>query len=771
MGKADNMFKLYVQIGGGAYFCHRCGGKGSWYDFKMKLGGFEVTDSMGNSSHGSHGSHGHGGGQKPNSQEQGSMARRGQNQNRNNSQSQQQSDQQGGSSGKGYGKNNTHEHGGNANIQPLPMPSPRLQAAYITNLLDTPPTDNANSSSQSLSPAMQYLTQERGLTKQTLRKYGVGLGSYNFPSNEIGQHGKYVRADCVTFPWIMRAKDVNEQEVLRGCEYSWDSDSKDVSNTKNAESSGVDNDLENSNGSNNIEKKEEDATGDTSEEEYEQEESHLGPFVTRRIKARAVHQKSWQRLDPPGGGWGLFGWHTVPSSAKEIVLTEGEYDAMAVYQATGRPAVSLPNGCRSLPVEVLPMLERFDRVYLWMDNDGPGREGAEQFAKKIGVNRCLLVQPDSSVMDLNGNRAAPPKDANEALLQGMDLEKMILDADVLPHERILTFAELRTQVIHEMLNPEKYTGVPVPSLPGFTGIIKGFRRGEMTVLTGPTGSGKTTFLGQLSLDFAEGGVNTLWGSFEIKNTRLMHKLLQQYSRGPMPEDKMKKAQALEVLADRFETLPLYFMKFHGGSDIDDVLDAMEYAAYVHDVQHIILDNMQFMISRNSSKFNSSFDKYEIQDIAIEKFRKFATSKNVHVTLVVHPRKEDEGVKLGMSSVYGSAKATQEADNVLILQKDANNENRKFVEVKKNRYDGTLGICPLHFNFDSKRYSETPVAQLSSQKKVARPAAVPPRVIPMTAGGRTFVSAASTKTKVGPAAPSTKPASTNMDLTYSSILED
>ena len=26
--KADNMFKMYVQIGGGAYFCHRCGSKG-----------------------------------------------------------------------------------------------------------------------------------------------------------------------------------------------------------------------------------------------------------------------------------------------------------------------------------------------------------------------------------------------------------------------------------------------------------------------------------------------------------------------------------------------------------------------------------------------------------------------------------------------------------------------------------------------------------------------------------------------------------------------
>jgi hypothetical protein len=61
-----------------------------------------------------------------------------------------------------------------------------------------------------------------------MRKYGVGLGSYNFRSNEIGQQGKYIRADCVTFPaWIMRAKDVNEQEVLQGYKYSWDS--KDVS--------------------------------------------------------------------------------------------------------------------------------------------------------------------------------------------------------------------------------------------------------------------------------------------------------------------------------------------------------------------------------------------------------------------------------------------------------------------------------------------------------------------------------------------------------------
>lgn len=43
---------------------------------------------------------------------------------------------------------------------------------------------------------------------------------------------------------------------------------------------------------------------------------------------------------------------------------------------------------------------------------------------------------------------------------------------------------------------------------------------EFTILTGPTGSGKTTFLSQLSLDFCKEGITTLWGSFEIKTDRL-----------------------------------------------------------------------------------------------------------------------------------------------------------------------------------------------------------------------------------------------------------
>ena len=489
------------------------------------------------------------------------------------------------------------------------------------------------------------------------------------------------------------------------------------------------------------------------EEEEEDEESNVeslnGPYITRRIKVRSIEHKAWQRLDPPGGGSGLFGWHTIPSNATSIIITEGEFDAMAVYQATGRPTVSLPNGCRSFPTDIIALLERFDTVYIWMDNDGPGQEGAEIFAKKLGVERCLIVRPSgkrgwirsdrrttpitvnddknedatalssaSSLEPSSSPPPSPPKDANEALLQGWDLNELLEEASELPHERILKFSDLRDQVIHEIINPDKYRGTPVTSLPGFTSLIKGFRRGEMTVLTGPTGSGKTTFLGQISLDLAEQGTNVLWGSFEIKNTRLMHKLLQQYMRDVLPmglatrdnlteTEKRQQLTSLMALADKFESLPMHFLKFHGGSDVDHVLDAMEYAAYVYDVDHIILDNMQFMISRTASQAKkgggSAYDKFDMQDVAIEKFRKFATDYNVHVSLVVHPRKEDENVKLGISSFYGSAKATQEADTVLILQSDG---KRKFVDVRKNRFDGTLGHVPLYFDRKSGRYTET-----------------------------------------------------------------
>lgn len=85
--------------------------------------------------------------------------------------------------------------------------------------------------------------------------------------------------------------------------------------------------------------------------------------------------------------------------------------------------------------------------------------------------------------------------------------------------------------------------------------------------------------------------------------------------------------------------------------------------------------------------------------------------------MVHPRKEQETSRLSISSIYGSAKATQEADTVVIIQDDG---NRKFLDVRKNRFNGDLGSSPLHFDRKSGRYQEEPVINVNTLPKLHVP---------------------------------------------------
>ena len=52
--------------------------------------------------------------------------------------------------------------------------------------------------------------------------------------------------------------------------------------------------------------------------------------------------------------------NVLKKTDKIVIITEGEFDAMAVYQKTKIPAVSLPNGTNSLPMELVPFFDRFE---------------------------------------------------------------------------------------------------------------------------------------------------------------------------------------------------------------------------------------------------------------------------------------------------------------------------------------------------------------------------------------------------------------------------
>lgn len=73
---------------------------------------------------------------------------------------------------------------------------------------------------------------------------------------------------------------------------------------------------------------------------------------------------------------------------------------------------------------------------------------------------------------------------------------------------------------------------------------------------------------------------------------------------------------------------------------------------------------------------------------------------VHISVVIHPRKTDEGEDLGIHSIFGTSKSVQEADNVWMIQL---RENFKIFEIKKNRFDGELGKVALGFDKNSKKF--------------------------------------------------------------------
>ena len=73
-----------------------------------------------------------------------------------------------------------------------------------------------------------------------------------------------------------------------------------------------------------------------------------------------------------------------------------------------RKKVSLPNGARSFPPALLEQLEQFTTIYIWCDDDVPGREGADMCVKKLGRHRCRVVTS-------RGGLSQGPKDANEVL--------------------------------------------------------------------------------------------------------------------------------------------------------------------------------------------------------------------------------------------------------------------------------------------------------------------------------------------------------------------
>lgn len=128
------------------------------------------------------------------------------------------------------------------------------------------------------------------------------------------------------------------------------------------------------------------------------------------IKYRSLPpaKKSFYRT--PGGMSILYNYDNIDHSLNYIYICEGELDAISLAQEGETNIVSITVGAKSFIPEWYDLLKEFEIVYIVLDNDTPGQEGAKIIANRLGRDRCyniLLpkeVDPDTKkpkIKDLN----------------------------------------------------------------------------------------------------------------------------------------------------------------------------------------------------------------------------------------------------------------------------------------------------------------------------------------------------------------------------------
>jgi twinkle protein len=190
----------------------------------------------------------------------------------------------------------------------------------------------------------------------------------------------------------------------------------------------------------------------------------------------------------------LFNLDNAKRYQGAVIITEGELDAIAYDQMGFFDVVSVSNGAESFSDEWIDDLEEFDQVYISYDMDEPGRKGVEKAADKLGRYRCL-------------NILLPLKDANDCLRAGFTNAEM---AQILAQAKRFESPLVKTldnffDEIRELHNGNSESkGLPT-GWQDFDNLLQGIRPTELTILTGETASGKSTWASNLAYRLAAGG--------------------------------------------------------------------------------------------------------------------------------------------------------------------------------------------------------------------------------------------------------------------------
>ena len=425
------------------------------------------------------------------------------------------------------------------------------------------------------------------------------------------------------------------------------------------------------------------------------------------IKWRAISQKAFTQ---EGAARHFYGIEFIPDDAKELIIVEGECDALALASA-GIAAVSCPNGAPQMVSgksfspeddnkfsyiwEARELIDRCDKIILATDNDKAGHALAEEIARRIGRAKCWAI-----------NYPAGCKDANEVIQQhGVEaLKDVVSKSQPLPLKGVYS-AKSYIQDVQDIFAK----GVGSGESTGIASIDDLFTiaEGQLSVVTGVPSSGKSEFVDQIMVNLAQ---NCSWkfavASFENPPHFHIAKLSEKIVGKAFFEGDAERMTNKELTdCSNFIDKHFVFLDSRDGavSTIDSIIDRAKQAVMRLGIRGLVIDPYNYI------EKNTQSDESQSISSMLTKVTAFAKAHGVHVWFIAHPAKmyprEDGSMPIptGMS-ISGSAAWFAKADLGVTVHRVGDDTE---IHCWKSRFKwiGKQGAVPLAYDKSTGRYSE------------------------------------------------------------------
>lgn len=382
---------------------------------------------------------------------------------------------------------------------------------------------------------------------------------------------------------------------------------------------------------------------------------------------------------------------------KPLVITEGQPDAMVIWQSGYRNVVSVPNGANGFTWidNCWEWLQDIKEIIVFADNDDPGIKFANEVRSKLKNVKITYHEKY--------------KDANEVLYyEGPEKVIEIIDKAInqMPNG-LIDVSQLHYKSIFESQSEGIETGFIE-----YDRHVEDWKLGELTVIFGRNGEGKTTFTSQIIAHSMEKGVKTFLYSGEMSNDKIQNWLYRQLI-GNKPEyyDSAKtkyktksdiKPEIIKLIKEwHKETLYLYDRSATEASkSLDAFFDIMKLGAQRYSVKLFVIDNLMAILEENADSL------YSDQANFIQRCKDFAVDNQCHVVLLTHPNKEKSEVTNGKpnlekTDISGSNNIANKADNIIAVERNwgENPEYDAIITSLKDRDSGQRKV--MKFNFSKK----------------------------------------------------------------------